>query len=419
MQWIPPLNLSPEWRFVLASARTDIPLHDLQIGLASQDLDWDRVTEISYRHGIAPLIYYNLKRREVTGVVTSSALNKLKESYYGNAARNGLLYRELHKVLGSLKDVGIEVIVLKGAMLAETVYPNRALRPMNDIDLLVRKEAVSRAEDKLAELGYSLRESPRSKEWFKEYHHHLPLVRYEAGPLEIHLEVHWDIQGPGKPFKIGIDRIWSTALPVTIAGVECSVLSREDLLLHLCLHTCHPHKLTGGIRSLCDIAETIQRYGRQIDWNQLQTRSSRWRINQYVYLTLRLAKELLGAEVPDPVLDSLEPHGFDRGLVRWAREEILGDKEASPIFPELAQLWSGRRIKDRLQILVRILSPKLIAKYQGISPASKSIYLHYPARLKTLFLRYGPVLWGLVRCDRKLTAAAEGKARLAEWLNKC
>ena len=418
MPWVPPLDLSPEWRFVLASARTDIPLHDLQIGLASQDLDWDRVTEISYRHGIAPLIYYNLKRREVTGVVPGSGLNKLKESYYGNAARNRLLYRELHKVLGSLKDVGIEVIVLKGAVLAETVYPNRALRPMNDIDLLVRKEAVSRAEDKLAELGYSWRESRRSKEWFKEHHHHLAFVGPEATPIEVPVEVHWNIHRPSTAFHIDIYEMWNRAERAKIADVDTLVLSNEDLILHLCLHACY-HKLIGGIRTLCDITETVRRYAQQIDWGQLQRRSYQWDISEYVYVTLRLAKELLGAGVPEGVLDSFEPQAFDSGLIRWAREEILGDKDASPVFPELAQLWNGRRLKDRVDIATRILSPRVVATYQGISPTSKRIYQYYPARLKHLLFQYGPVLWGLIRRDQQLTAAAEGKTRLAEWLNRC
>jgi len=49
-------------------------------------------------------------------------------------ARN---YAELGQLLRSLKDRGVEVIVLKGAALAETVWKNIALRPMADMDLLV------------------------------------------------------------------------------------------------------------------------------------------------------------------------------------------------------------------------------------------------------------------------------------------
>ena len=42
---------------------------------------------------------------------------------------------------------------LKGAALAHTVYPNRALRPMRDIDLLVRLAHTGAVEEFLVERG--------------------------------------------------------------------------------------------------------------------------------------------------------------------------------------------------------------------------------------------------------------------------
>ena len=153
-----------------------------------------------------------------------------------------------------------------------------------------------------------------------------------------------------------------------------------------------------------------------MDWEHKCTRSYQWRIHQYVYLTLRLAKELLGAAVPGSVSSGLEPDGFDARLVSWAREEILQDKGTSPIFPDLLQLWKGPRLKDRMAVLAKILSPQVIAKYYAVSPASKRMYFYYPARLKHQLIRYGPVLWRLLCRNQQLRALADGKSQLAEWL---
>lgn len=413
------VNPSPEWKLLLSCARTNIDEEELKhIGhqLVHANLDWDRVAERACQHGIAPLVYYNLQRLGVTSVIPKDAVDELERSYYGNAARNTLLYQELNKVLKALKEIGSEIIVLKGAALAETVYSNRALRPMSDIDLLVRKEDLPRVENHLVAMGYLLHQHPRPKEWLKEHDYHLAFIKNETTPIEIHCEIHWHIERPSRPFKIDIEGMWERALAAKIAGVEALVLSPEDLLLHLCLHTCK-HKLTFfGPRSLCDISETLRYHGQAIDWGQVQNRSYQWCINQYVYLTLHLAKELLGAAVPEPVLASLKPEDFDARLLDWAKEEMLEDKGSSPIFPDLLRVWKARRFKDMMALLLEPLTLEAIAKCYAVSPTSKKIYFYYPVRLKDLLLRYGPVLWRLFCRDRQLTALAERKARLDEWL---
>ena len=106
-------------------------------------------------------------------------------------------------------------------------------------------------------MGYLLKERSKAKEWWTERHYHLVFIKNEATPTDIHLEIHWHIDRSSHPFTIDLDGMWERALPAIIAEVEALVLSPEDLLLHLCLHTCK-HKLTGGLRPFCDIAETIR-----------------------------------------------------------------------------------------------------------------------------------------------------------------
>ena len=138
------MELSPERRFLLACARANSSAEELQRiaqELSRPELDWNYLTAAACAHGVAPLIYHNLHRSRATRVLPPRATETLRNSYYGNAARNSFLYGELSNVLNAFREKQIEVIVLKGAALAETVYPNRALRPMSDIDLLVKREA--------------------------------------------------------------------------------------------------------------------------------------------------------------------------------------------------------------------------------------------------------------------------------------
>ena len=160
------MNHSPEWKLLLACAKANLTVEDLRSirqDLVCPNLDWDHVTRAACAHGIAPLIYHSLYRSDVVSLLPPAAAETLRSSYYSNAARNSLLYNELQKVLDAFKERRIEVIVLKGAALADTVYSHRALRPMSDIDLLVRKEKLTEVETQLLDMGYSVRRERKTE----------------------------------------------------------------------------------------------------------------------------------------------------------------------------------------------------------------------------------------------------------------
>jgi hypothetical protein len=209
--------------------------------------------------------------------------------------------------------------------------------------------------------------------------------------------------------------MWARAVPARIAGVEAWMLSPEDLLLYLCLHTCK-HQLTSSLRPLCDIAAIIRRYGPTIDWGQLQMRAAHWRVTPYAYLPLHLARDVVGAAVPEACLTALQPEGFEIRLLSWATADLLAEQDAPPLLPELFRLWKGPRLRDRLALVRRILSPAAVANAYGIAPASKRLYGYYPVRLKDLLRRYGATLWRLFCRDPQLLALAERKAQLTHWL---
>jgi len=76
------------------------------------------------------------------------------EAYYAAAARSALLSREMDRLLAALHEADIPAILLKGAILAENLYPNPALRPMSDLDILVPHDRVLDAREVLERLGY-------------------------------------------------------------------------------------------------------------------------------------------------------------------------------------------------------------------------------------------------------------------------
>lgn len=413
------MNHFPEWKLLLACSKASLTADDLRSikqDSVCPNLDWDYLTSASYAHGIAPLIYHNLYRSGVVSMLPPAAAETLRSSYYSNAVRNLLLHNELQKVIHALRERRIDVIVLKGAALADTVYSDRALRPMSDIDLLVRKKNLTDAEAQLLDMGYTFEENTETKEYYQQHHYHWVFVKRSAPKIEIH----WHIARPTSPFRIDIDGLWQRAGPFKMAGTEALVLSPEDLLLHLCQHP-WKHSLTGGVRPFCDIAETARYYRDQINWRRVIALSSEWKTNPCAFLGLTLAKELFDAPIPEFVFKELKPHNFDVAIIDWARERLLSHPESSPFSADLlVLLGKGHCLKERFGALKRVVSPSALVSCDLSPEASKKKSFCYARRIMYLLQRYGLVAWQLLFGDQKARATAqreENQLRLTKWLS--
>jgi hypothetical protein len=100
------------------------------------------------------------------------------------------------------------------------------------------------------------------------------------------------------------------------------------------------HNLAGGIRPICDIAETTRYYGDAVDWTKVANTSAEWEMNAGSYLVLSLARELLDAPIPKDFLNEVRPVNFNMDVIHWARESVM---ECPLVFPDLVKLfWKGR-----------------------------------------------------------------------------
>ncbi len=308
------------------------------------------------------------------------------------------------------------MVILKGAALAGTVYRNAALRPMRDIDLLVPADDLPAVETLFEESGYTLDDGHRArKDWYYRRHYHLTFHKRLAGGPTVYCDVHWRLDRVGRPFAIDVDGLWARSLPAAIGDAEARVLSPEDLLLHLCLHACK-HRLVGGFRALCDIAETVRRLGPQLDWEQVRTRAGEWRIDEFVYVPLRLVQELLEVDVPAPFMSALRSSTTDEDLLEAATAEVLTDRVGAALFPDFHDLCHGRSLGARARALRKVFDPGAIARRYDLEPGTTNVYWYYPRRFKDIATTYGPRLWRFSRQPGEAASKAAAQARLAEWL---
>jgi hypothetical protein len=381
--------------------------------------DWDVLIEESGRYGVAPLLYHRLKTSHSDIPIPANVMARLRPIYLQSAARNMHLYHELSKVLGLLRNANIPVIVLKGAHLAEIVYGNIALRPMGDVDVLVHKDDLMRVEAALLGIGCAPTECHR--QIAKDNFHFV----YGLPSSELFVEVHWNFLPSMYRFKIDIDGQWERSRQAIVAGVDVSVLCPEDLLLHLCLHTSISHLFEMGLKPLYDIFETIRYFGKKIDWRQVQLRSEEWGEAKCAYLTFRLARELLGASVPDDLMKAIKPSDFDERFMVLAKERIFvyghWNSDGLSLSPNIAQLWEAKRLLNKGTLFVRraFPSPEEVARGYPAPSDSIRIYFYYLVRIKDLLLRHGRQVWRLLRWNEGMRGLAKQQndmTQLKDWL---
>lgn len=389
-----------------------------QLASKLTDSQWDEILVCSESEHLSPLLYNALCGTTSEVPIPFSVRENLKKAYMQSGARNAIIYHSLAKVLKNLKNERIPLVVLKGAHLAELIYGNIALRPMGDVDLLVRREDLPLAIKILIDMGYTAK-GYVGPDLDCSVHQHLPAF-YKEGAATI--EIHWTISHPNHPFQIDVAGLWERAQNITISGIELLGLSPLDLLLYSCIHATYQHRFEMAIMSLADISEILKRYENDLDWERLLLLAQNWKASRCVYIMLTFARQLFNAEVSEDVLQALEPLDIDNNIMAQFRARILEGAGGSPRPSRgLSKFHRADRLHDKLMAILQsiFISPKRIAWIYPAAPKSKKLYCYYLVHLKDVFLRNRSAALDLLFGRGKMAETIEQQSEedgLIEWL---
>ncbi len=347
-------------------------------------LDWGRFSALTRLHGLSPLLTYLNKKDLISPQFPESLLEQWAKDYRWSAYHNMLLQGHLRSVLSAFRDHGIPVIVLKGAALAERLYPQIGLRPMKDIDILVRQSDVHHAQGILETAGFEGPKSQALEDLFMLHHHHMaPRLHRSTGAM---IELHWQLARPDRPYRLDMPEMWANAHEVSLAGVPCWSLDPIDQLIHLCIHYLGDRlgKQTGGLLQLLDIALFLRMYGDAISWPEFIDRAIRYQVGSEVFTALYICRLVLGASYPAEVATTLRPSQFDESKIEpFIVHRVIGrgcDLPTSLINALASPGWSAKLLA--LIQMLRAPEPWIpgvgVSKTNRLSPV-RSIF-SLPAR---------------------------------------
>jgi hypothetical protein len=213
-----------------------------EIGMLMKEIkDWDHFVRLVNDHGIIALAAYNIREAGLADIVPKEAMKVLDNGRTQSMIRNTWLVHKWKEVNIILSEAGIKHVLLKGMALEHTVYGSRGLRQMNDADILVKKGDVMKAWLLLQEHGFEsdMIKSPFHEKIIAEMGKHMPTLRKNDYPIEIHYRLFYDHEKNEK-----LNDAVDNAVAIDLEGTRAYILN-DDLHLDYLKEHLHYHLASG------------------------------------------------------------------------------------------------------------------------------------------------------------------------------
>jgi hypothetical protein len=234
--------------------------HDVRLA----DLD-DRAIRWAVETGLGPLLF-DVTRDDVGREVVP--LWPLVHSAYLTSRLVGEGQQEATaEMLDACFRRGCALTLLKGISIAHQHYPEPALRPMRDIDVLVREADVPAAEAALAGLGYR-QHSGAPARFYERHHHTMPFFDSRRG---VWVEVHRRLSSPrpGRAAENVLDpaHVLANLEPADFLGRSATRLTSELQLVYTASHWASRFQVVGGATGLLDAIYLLKATAGTLRWD--------------------------------------------------------------------------------------------------------------------------------------------------------
>ncbi|HEX4848451.1 MAG TPA: nucleotidyltransferase family protein [Novosphingobium sp.] len=251
------------------------------------EAEWRTIDRQAGQHRLRPLLH---RRAGAGGWNAPAALIEEWQASYQRSALRALGQKAaLARIGAALAGGGLSAAVLKGGVLVWSDGFDPALRPMRDLDLLVRPETAEAAAAALRQIGFTGGALPQAK----GAKHLEPMVSGRvAVELHLHLFDSADEQAAARESQF-IARAWQRAEPGTVPGLL--ELAPTDTLLHLILHAVIDHQFNNGPLLLGDM-QALVGAGR-IDWPLFWQEAAALEATRACQLALRIGQQVCALPV--------------------------------------------------------------------------------------------------------------------------
>lgn len=289
---------------------------------ANEIAEWQTLPARAEAHGLGPLLYVHLRSAGVQ--VPRTVGRRLKALYLRHRYANRVRARVLGQILSAYEAAGIQALVVKGGALSHLIYPEPGLRPMSDLDLLVKKPEVEQARRVLVDLGFNA-PLPHDEQFDKS----LPTAILATEGIWVGVEIHYDLFEEDYPASMAMDDLTVAPLPFHLepGNSTAYTLGYEDMLWHLCQHMAFHTTVFKSNRLIwaADIVSVAERFVAHIDWERVQ--------KQYTLILNTLSLLHFMTPLSEPLLSQAPirlgraPQGIGLQFQGWPRSSLAAQRE--------------------------------------------------------------------------------------------
>ena len=353
-----------------------------------KQVDEESLYKFAKRNLIESIVGYRLIERYGEEKLDSRWIRSYKET----KNRITAYLDELDRVAKLFQDENIPLVALKNSGIAKAIYPYPGLVPMGDVDTLVRRSDFINAHKILLMNGYKI-ETPN------KFHKADVNIGYRHGSSEyttilsngeqLWFELQWrPVEGrflrPDQ--EPNVDDLMDRSISVIDSALR--ILSPEDNLLQVCLHTAkHSYVRAPGFRLHLDVDRIVS--GTNIDWNILLENVYKHKVKVPVYFSLILPKVLFDTNIPDYVINKIQPNFLKKFIIsKWLKKIGLFNPHEKKFGKITYLLWNAM-LYDSIFGLVKSVFPKSnwMKNHYGVEKSLLLPYLYIKRVWELIFYR--------------------------------
>jgi len=296
-------------KHLLASALVDpAVIQQLELG------QWDLLIRQARSAELLGRLFVLLEERDLLSHVPEAALRHLSAGSRVTSRHAELICYEVGQIHKVLWQLGIPILILKGAAYVLSDQPPAEGRMFSDIDILVPKGDLPRVEKALARNGWiTTHLDDYDQQYYRKWMHELPPLKHARRRTV--LDVHHAILPETARLHPSPQKMLATS--VAVPGFEdLYTLCPEDMVLHSATHLFHDGELEHGLRDLVDIDALLRHFSRDIDfWDRIVERASQLDLVRPLFYALHYASRILQTPIPKDVIAQVEKIGSPNRLV--------------------------------------------------------------------------------------------------------
>ncbi len=340
-------------------------LRDPHSTTSLSDTEWDLLIRQSRRTGLISRLCVVLGEHSLLQNIPEAIKKHLLSAGIFSESHQRVAQWEAVCLPEVLSEIGVHTLFLKGAAYVVAKLDAGNGRVFSDIDILVPKQVIDRAEQALKENAWmDVKMNAYDQKYYRQWMHEIPPLRHMDRKTV--LDVHHSIVPETAPMKLDVSKLFDAAVPVA-GRDDVFVLAPNDMVIHSATHLFCDGEFDHSLRDLVDLDILLRDFGEAPSfYPDLVKRARELDLARPLFYALRYTRRVLNTPVPAVSLAEAEMAGPGR-LAMWFMDKLFmsalapDHKSCDTRFTGIAR-WLLYMRAHRLRMPLHLLIPHLIRK---------------------------------------------------------